>query len=550
MTRERANQANNRQGGGVYERVARRVVQESPLALAPTSLPSMRATAGAAPRAHDPAATRIEVGSVVGGRYEIVEFVAEGAFGAVYRALDIDVAGHVVALKLMHRPAQSGAEHARFLREVELIAAVSHPSVVSFKQHGLHRGRLYIVMPWYEGETLARRLETRGPLSREEALGIFKRLAAALAAMHERGIRHQDVKPDNILLARFGAGQEDFPVLLDLGVGAFDDEHLPAFTAHYVAPEMARAHLALCAGEEPSPVDGRADVFALALTLVDALAPGARELSSAAGSAAVLARRAEQGVTLPASRELADILPALTRWLSVDPQGRPSARELVEELSVLTRREEQRRERRRLALRFGPVLCLILAVAGGLAFQLRSERVRSRSKDVRIEQQAAEIDALSGEQRERARQVEQVQRENAALEARLAREQARKQSLERSLESEQRAGRELRRGLESAGERAVALEAELRGLEQELTMLRSERESIGEELLRTQGARRSLNLEAERARAEQQRLSGELSALVAERALLIERIRALEQSESSLAGELARLRAEAYHSAP
>jgi predicted nucleic acid-binding Zn-ribbon protein len=337
--------------------------------------------------------------------------------------------------------------------------------------------------------------------------------------------------------------------LLDLGVGAFDDEHLPAFTAHYVAPEMARAHLAQCAGEKPCPVDGKADVFALALTLVDALAPGARELSPSAGSASALARRSEHGVSLPKLASLADVQPALERWLCVDPDGRPSARELVSELSVLTRREERRRERRRLALRLGPFLGLVLVVAGALAFQLRSERVRSRVKDVRIEQQAAEIDqareaidALSDEQRARAELVEQTRRENGVLEARLAREQTRKQALERALESEQRNSRELRHGLESAGERAVALEGELRALELELTQLRSERENMGEELLRASGTRRALSAENERVRSEHARLTGELQTAHAERASLIERIRALEASESALASELAKLR--------
>ncbi|MFT3923388.1 MAG: protein kinase [Myxococcales bacterium] len=534
---------------------------DGPLALAPTSLscpPKARGSAseamqtvqvGTARSKKEAPSARLDIGTVIGGRYELVEFVAEGAFGAVYRAHDVDVPGHVVALKVMHRPAASEAEHARFLREVQLIAAVSHPSVVSFKDHGLHRGRLYIVMPWYEGETLAQRLKTRGALTRQEAAAIFKRLAAALSAMHERGIRHQDVKPENILLARFGEGQEDHPVLLDLGVGAFNDEHLPAFTAHYVAPEMARAHLALCSGEKPSPVDGKADVFALALTLVDSLAPDGRELNPEAASQGALAQRAEVGVALPPLRELSDIQQALARWLSVVPAQRPSARELTNELAVLTRREERQRERRRLFLRVGPVLCLVGALAMALAFQLRTERVRSRVKDARIEQQAAEIDsardaidALNGEQRSRAQEVEATRQENGLLEAKLSREQARKLATEKALETEQRSARELKRALESGNERTLQLEGELRGLDQELAQLRNERENIGEELLRAQSHRRSLNAEAERGRQEQIRLQYELQGLQAERSTLVERIRELERSESALSAELARAR--------
>lgn len=531
------------------------MAQNGLLALAPTCLPE----GGGAPTVQGSVVgeraqaerTRIELGSLVGGRYEILEFVAEGAFGAVYRAHDVDVVGHVVALKIMHRPASSEVEHTRFLREVQLIAAVSHPSVVSFKDHGMHRGRLYIVMPWYEGETLAQRIESRGPLSRREASNIFRTLAAALAAMHERGIRHQDVKPENIVLARFGTDQDDHPVLLDLGVGAFNDEQLPAFTAHYVAPEMASAHLAMCAGEKPHPVDGKADVFALALTLVDALVPGARELSPSAGSPEALARRATYGVELPKRAELADVTPALKTWLSVRPELRPTARALSSELFILTRKEERARERRRVAMRVGPILALIVAVSVGLAFQLRKERVSSRSKDVRIEQQAVEIDhareaidVLSVEQRTKQQEADSVRREKDVLEALLSREQARKQTLEKALELEQRNGRELKRALESAAERTSVIERELGVLDRDLVQLRRERENLADEILRGQGELRARLLEREQHRAEQARLEADLQAMAQTRDSMAERLRELERAESSLRAELARTRAQ------
>src|SRR5690606_2592604 len=98
-----------------------------------------------------------------------------------------------------------------------------HPSIVQFKDHGWHESRLWFVMPWYEGESLQARID-RQPLSRTEARQIFEPLARALAAMHASGLRHQDVKPENIFLAnikRHGEGVSDIlPVLLDLGVAA------------------------------------------------------------------------------------------------------------------------------------------------------------------------------------------------------------------------------------------------------------------------------------------------------------------------------------------
>src|SRR5690606_35972253 len=103
------------------------------------------------------------VGRVIAGRYAIEARVGSGAFGDVFRARDTEVRGHVVALKLLHQASPSDEERERALRELRLIASVFHPSVVQFKDHGWHEGRLWFVMPWYEGETLEDRIE-REPL--------------------------------------------------------------------------------------------------------------------------------------------------------------------------------------------------------------------------------------------------------------------------------------------------------------------------------------------------------------------------------------------------
>src|SRR5690606_26644794 len=153
-------------------------------------------------------------------------------------AKDTEVPGHVVALKLLHQPACSADARQAALRELHHIAAVFHPSVVQFKDHGWHEGRLWFVMPWYEGETLESRLQ-RGSLSRAEARRIFEPLARALAAMHAVGIRHQDIKPDNIFLARVDGDGSVLPVLIDLGVAAKEAEMVVAGTPTYFAPEVA-----------------------------------------------------------------------------------------------------------------------------------------------------------------------------------------------------------------------------------------------------------------------------------------------------------------------
>jgi hypothetical protein len=93
-------------------------------------------------------------GTVIGDRYRIEKHVGSGAFGAVYRASDLEVPGHELALKLLHQVARSDEARAAAMRELRNIAAVFHPSIVQFKDLGWHEGRLWFVMPWYDGETL------------------------------------------------------------------------------------------------------------------------------------------------------------------------------------------------------------------------------------------------------------------------------------------------------------------------------------------------------------------------------------------------------------
>ncbi|MCZ7680112.1 MAG: SLC13 family permease [Sandaracinaceae bacterium] len=153
-------------------------------------------------------AAPLEAGTVIGGRYAIVERVGVGAFGDVYRADDTEVPGHRVALKLLRQPSLSESARQAALRELRMNAAVFHPSLVQFRDHGWYEQRLWFVMPWYEGETLEQRMR-RAPLTRAEARRIFEPLARALAALHAAAIRHQDIKPDNVLLTKLPGSRED-----------------------------------------------------------------------------------------------------------------------------------------------------------------------------------------------------------------------------------------------------------------------------------------------------------------------------------------------------
>jgi serine/threonine protein kinase len=331
-------------------------------------------------------------GTVIGGRYEIDAQVGSGGMGAVYRAKDTEVPGHVVALKLLHQAATSDAARQAALRELHLIASVFHPSVVQFKDHGWHEGRFWFVMPWYEGETLETRIR-RDALTRAEARPIFQQLSRALATMHSVGIRHQDIKPDNIFLARIeGLGLEGdqrfLPVLIDLGVAAKEAEAVLAGTPIYFAPEVAGQYARVAAARS---VTSKADVFSLCLSLRNALAPESQEDVAAGAVERFIEHRAVHAPAPPRSTDLAFLKGHFERWLSLDPDARPTAEALAEELAVLTEPEDRRTRRLALLRWLGPLLIALVVVFASVVFGLsrQAEYRKAEAAQARVEAQHA-----------------------------------------------------------------------------------------------------------------------------------------------------------------
>jgi serine/threonine protein kinase len=347
----------------------------------------------------------LEPGTLVGGRYRLLTRVGVGAFGDVYKADDQDVPGHRVALKVLREPALSQAARDDALRELKLIAAVFHPSVVVFKDHGWFEDRLWFVMPWYDGATLDKRIKESGGLGRAEARAIFEPLARALATLHANGIRHQDIKPDNVLLARIkgftrdeDASNKVLPILLDLGVAAKEHEALIGGTPVYFAPEVA-AHYAQRA--EAPEVGPKADVFALALSLRNALEPETEEDVPAGAIEAFIERRAEQAPAAPVRRDLRYLRGSFDRWLAADPAKRPSAEELARELAILTAPEERRSRLRRTLSWLLPLLMALSAVFVAVVYVLhRESELQQREIDAAHQEiAAARADLLVEESR-------------------------------------------------------------------------------------------------------------------------------------------------------
>jgi eukaryotic-like serine/threonine-protein kinase len=324
-------------------------------------------------------------GALIGNRYVVKSLAGQGGFAGVYRATDKLVPNHEVAVKLLNAPAASPEAQEAAMRELTLIASVSHPSVVQFKDFGWHAERLFFAMPWYRGKTLSSAM----PMGRAEARGVFERSAYGLQAMHDAGICHYDIKPDNIFLADIEGFEGGFPVLLDLGIAAKRGEKPTALTPDYAAPETASSIL----DGGATQVGTAADVFSLALSLRNVLEPDSVP-QVGESLPAFLHQRSTQPISPPAHRDLKYLAPLFTRWLSLDPAERPTAAEFAVQLAALTAPEERRKERKRLLMRIVPVVLVLGLIVTVLALQLKTT-----TKQLVETQQAGEQQVVAANQR-------------------------------------------------------------------------------------------------------------------------------------------------------
>jgi serine/threonine-protein kinase len=193
------------------------------------------------------------------GRYRLGEPLGSGGMASVYLADDCELHRRVAVKLLADNLAVDDGFRARFLREAQLAAGLSHPNIVHVYDLGRDAdGRPFIVMEYVDGCSLAELLEREGPLAAERVLAIARDCCAGLAYAHAHGLVHRDLKPHNLLLDREGRVK-----IADFGIArSVDGRDITLAgsvlgTIGYLAPEQAR-------GE---PVTSAADMYGLGVTL-------------------------------------------------------------------------------------------------------------------------------------------------------------------------------------------------------------------------------------------------------------------------------------------
>jgi serine/threonine protein kinase len=483
------------------------------------------------------------VGDIMAERYVIEEHISSGGFGAVYRASDRQIRNHQVALKLLHVAAADEQARQSALRELTLIASVSHPSVVQFKDYGWYEGRLWFAMPWYRGETLSQRFtDSDGPMpiSRKAARPLFERLAQGLAAMHDVGIHHHDIKPDNIFVADIAGFDGGLPVLLDLGIAAARGEGPKGLTVEYAAPEVASAAL----GNRDKAIGGAADVFSLALVLRNLLEPetappGEGELLP------MLHRRATEQVPPPSKRDLRHLKGAFERWLSLDPDVRPTAAELADELAILTAPEERRDARNRLLRRLVPIVLVAAVMVTVLVLQLREQKTALTVQGKQLNQQVQQSEQLRQRSTEQLLQLEQKSEQIGEQSQQLTRAIAIARRLDDQLENVEgrndaltRKARKLTEERDLLNTQRAALTTERDALQSRSDRLQRERDGLQTERDGLVRVRDSLTAERDALKSEGARIERERDAMHAQRN---DAIRQREQLEADLAAVQRRL---------
>src|SRR6266403_4701301 len=274
-----------------------------------------------------PAGDDLEKGTVLAGRYEILQLLGRGGMGAVYKARDSEL-DRIVALKLIRSELASNPQILkRFKQELILARQVTHKNVIRIFDLGQSDGIKFITMDFVEGQDLRQLLLERGQLAPEQAARIMLQICRALEAAHVEGVIHRDLKPQNIMLDAKGR-----VYVMDFGIAR--SAYLPGMTQtgaligtpEYMSPEQGR-------GEK---LTERSDLFSLGIIFYELLTGKSPYYSDT--PLATLWKRMQEKATPPAVVDptLPQALSSIVvKALEIEPEKRfASALEMAQQLEI------------------------------------------------------------------------------------------------------------------------------------------------------------------------------------------------------------------------
>jgi len=299
--------------------------------------------------------------SLLGNGYRVERELSGGGMSRLFLATDLALNRSVV-VKVLPPELAGEVNAARFQREIAVAAHFQHPHIIPILSAGAGESLLYYTMPFVEGESLQQRMAREGVLPAADAYRLLAEVADALAYAHARGIVHRDVKPSNIMIAG------DHAVLVDFGVAQAVEEAIDITGGHFVGTTQYMAPEQFAS----SDVDGRADVYSLAVVIFEVLTGRFPDEITADGPASQPRKaptpRSLAGLRPEVPRELSDLV---EKALAAEPQTRlASATALRDGLEAALNRPTRRFSRRGLA-----VLTLVAAaIVAAVFFWSRGSR--------------------------------------------------------------------------------------------------------------------------------------------------------------------------------
>ena len=228
---------------------------------------------GTLPAPSSPVAVELEPGRILGKRFRIEQRLGEGGMGMVFRATDTKT-GQAVAIKtLLPEAAKDAGLRKRFEREAQILRKIEHPNFVRFVEYGSGSSEpAYVVMELLDGNALSKLILDESRLVPERALHITRHVLAGLHYVHQLGIVHRDVKPDNVVIVPAQSDPE-FAKILDFGIARLAEPEGAEKTKltqkgeifgtpAYMSPEQVRG----------DPIDSRADLYSVSVMLYEMLA--------------------------------------------------------------------------------------------------------------------------------------------------------------------------------------------------------------------------------------------------------------------------------------